>query len=311
MKTINRLFLALFLLVALLGQPTLASAQEGGALIVSAPETGFFPTIRFRVDAYDSRGNFINSLQAEDVQIIEDGQALKPQSVEEIQNGLQVIMVLNVSPVMARQFNGVSGYQLIQKALIDWARSQPANKSAQAVDDVSLATPTGLFLIREHDPDLTVKALGEYKPDLTHPQPALGSLAEALDLATDPLEQPTMKRAILYITPGFPASSNETLADLTKRAQNIGVRVNIWQLVDTNNSTGNAAASSNSLEQMAAATGGRYQQVNLASPLPEIEPLFQPLRQDYQVLYAFRNSQKRRPSIKRADQTGRWESGFQ
>jgi hypothetical protein len=284
LKIINRLLLALFLLMAPLSQVTTAAAQEGGALIASAPETAFFPTIRFRLDAYDAEGNFISPLQPEDIQVIEDGHTLKPQSLEKIQNGLQVIIVLNVSPVMAKQFNGLSGYQIIQKALIEWARSQPAKKTVQETDDFSLVTPTGLFLIREHDPALTVKALTDYKPDLTHPQPALGSLAEALDLASDPLDQPTMKRVILYITPALPASNNDTLADLTKRAQGIGVRVNIWQLAEANGSSANQN-STNPFQQMAAGTGGHYQEVNLASPLPEIEPLFQPLRQDYQVLY--------------------------
>jgi hypothetical protein len=290
LKILSRLFLALFLLVALFGQKTRAAAQEGGALTVSAPETGFFPTIKFRLDAYDAGGDFNNFLTAGDVQIIEDGQPLKPQSVEKSQNGLQVIIAINVSPVMAKRFDGATGYQLIQKALVDWARSQPAKKppstsgTVTIEDDISLATPTGLFIIREHEPELVAKGLSDYKPDLANPQPALGSLAEALDLATDPLDQPSTKRTILYITPSLPPSSNDALADLTSRAKSLGVRVNIWQLAETNKNSASSTATDPFL-QMATDTGGRYQEINLAEPLPEIEPLFQPMRQVYQVLY--------------------------
>ncbi|RPJ45867.1 MAG: hypothetical protein EHM21_09080, partial [Chloroflexi bacterium] len=123
LKIFNRLFLAFFLLVASLCQAGEVFAQAGGALIASAPETEFFPTIRFRLDAYDAQGIFIPALRPEDVQVIEDGQTLKPQRVELVRNGLQVIFVLNIGPVMARQLNGASGYQLIQKTLVDWSRS--------------------------------------------------------------------------------------------------------------------------------------------------------------------------------------------
>jgi hypothetical protein len=229
LRNLSRFSLAFILLVALLSQVSQAAAQEEGALIVSTLDTGQFPTMKFRLDAYDARGNFIDSLKTGDVQIFEDGQALVPGSLEKIQNGLQVIVAVNLGPEITKRYNGITGYQVIQKALIDWASNRPTKAAGLVADDFSLATPTGLVLIRERDPQSIVKGLTDYQPDLAHPNPALGSLAEALDLATDPLDQAGMKRAVLYITPPLPAANNTTLADLTKRAHGVGVRVNIWE----------------------------------------------------------------------------------
>lgn len=283
MDKTTRLFLALFLLVASLSQFSRASAQEAeaGVLRISTPETSHFPTVQFRLDAYDAQGSFMDSLQPKDIQILEDGQSIQPQAVERIHNGLQVIIALNTSPAMAKKYGESTGFQLIQKALAEWVRSQP-EVATLAADDFSLATPTGLALIRESDRTLAVRALANYQPDPARTQPALGSLAEALDLATDPLSHAFMKRSILYITPALPASSVATIADLTKRAQGIGVKVNIWQIVDPQVGGVNSPSP---FEQMATATGGVFEEVNLAVPLPEIEPLFQPLRSTYQVQY--------------------------
>ncbi len=304
LNILSRLFLALFLIAASLSQVSpaaaQATAQAEGALHVSTPETGLFPTIQFRLDAYDAGGNFIDSLKTGDVQIIEDGQAIQPQAIEKIQSGLQVIVALSLDPAMAKKQKDITGYQMIQNALMDWARSRQAAGSAQgaslgdsqaatqapaqtANDDFSLSAPTGLLLTRESNPDLIVKALSDYQPDLAHAQPALGSLAQALDLATDPLEKPSMKRAILYITPVLPASNNATIADLTKRAEGVGVRINVWQLMQPSGNPNTNPA--NPFQQMAAATGGQFQVINFANPVPEVEPLFQPLRSTYQVRY--------------------------
>ncbi len=282
LKKIVRLCLALFFFVVPLGQVSRAAAQEAGVLRMSTPETDHFPTIQFRLDALDAQGNFIDSLQTADIQIQEDGQSVLPQTLEKVRNGLQVIIALNISPVMAKQYNGITGYALIQNSLADWVSSQPQNATL-APDDFSLATPTGLVLIRERDLKLAAKALTDYQPDLAHAQPALGSLAEALDLATDPLSQPFMKRSILYITPALPISNSTTITDLTKRAQGIGIKINIWQVKEAK--TGGEAAISQ-FEQMANDTGGEFEEINLAEPLPEIGPVFQALRTTYQVQYA-------------------------
>lgn len=253
-----------------------ALAQEGGTLIISAPDTRFFPTINFQMDAYDGQGHFLDNLKGEDIEIVENGQALKPAGLETVQNGLQVIVALNTSPWMATPNKGVTGYEVIQKAVSDWAATQPAT----TLDDFSLSTPTGLFLIRERNPNQLVKAITEYKPDLLHTQPGFGSLAESLDLATDPLDRAFMKRVILYITPPVADTAKATLDDLIQRAKGTGARVNVLAIVPSNNT-----AQPGELQKLAQVTGGQYIEVAPGTEMPDLEPLVQPMRRTYQVRY--------------------------
>lgn len=280
LNVLFRICIILILLIAPLWKPSPVAAQESSVLYISAPDVDSFPEIHLRLDAYDAQGNFMDGLAAVDLQIVEDGQTQAAQSVEKVHTGLQTILVLNTSPAMANQNSGITTYKTIQKSLIDWAQALPA----QSTDDYSLSTPAGLTLTREKDPALLVKALNDYQPDLSKTQPSLGSLAQALDLATDPLGKTTTRRAILYITPALPDDTSKTLSDLANRARDIGVRVNVWQ-VTTAAAASKASAAPDPLQQLSTETGGAYQALLPNTSLPEIDPLFQPLRSTYQVSY--------------------------
>ena len=270
-----RLLLILFLQAGLLGQVGAGTAQEGGTLDISAPQLEAFPVVQFHLNAYDGQGRFIDSLEKNNLEIVENEQVLQPGQIERIATGLQIIIALNTSPALNNTTGGVSEFQRLQQALQDWASTQ-ANAS---LDDFSLATPTGLFLIRSKDPRQFYQALVEYQPDLRTLQPSLNSLAEALDLATDPLNDPLARRSILYITPPLIGNNDTSLADLASRAQKIGVQVNIWLISPT------ASSTPDPLQQVAEATGGKFFRITPTDPLPEIEPLFSPLRQTYRVQY--------------------------
>jgi hypothetical protein len=232
--------------------------------------------MRLYMDAYDAQGSFLSNLTKTDLQILENGETPEPVSLNLIQNGVQVIIALNTSPSMATQTAGVSGFQAIQNTLIDWASQQPE----ATLDDVSLSTPTGLFLIRERDPEKVLEAFSNYQPDLLKNQPGLSSLAEALDMATDPLDRPLMKRSILFISPALPNSDNTTIEDLASRAKSIGVRVHVWLIVQAG-----SPPAANPLQKLAEATSGQFHEVALSDPLPQIEPLLAPLRQSYEIHY--------------------------
>jgi hypothetical protein len=279
LKVPLRFCIILFLLVGLSGFTTPANGQSGSVTIIGSPEVDQFPAVRFYMDVMDTDGNFVTNLQPADIQVMENGTPLAPQSVEMVENGLQLIIAINPSPALAVQTNGISEYQRQIQALMEWANAQPT----QTPDDYSLSTPTGLFLIRARDPKKFGQALGEFTPDLTKTQPSLNSLSEALDLATDPLGRPLMKRSILYITTTLPPANTASLPDLAKRAQEIGVMINVWLVGPVEPAA--AATTPDPLQQLAESTGGTFFRVLPNVPMPEIEPVFQPLRHTYAVQY--------------------------
>lgn len=276
MNVLFRLSLALFLIAATFWPPAGAAAQDGGVLLISVPDTSDFPLMRLYLNAYDAQGGFLENLTEADFRIRENGSLLEPAGVDLLQNGVQFIVALNTSPSMATQTGGITGFQHLQNALTGWASQQPVTSQ----DDVSLSTPTGLYLIRERNSEEVVRGFSEYQPDLLSSQITLSSLAEALDLATDPLDHPLKKRAILFITPPLPNTDSATIEDLTSRAKSTGVRVHIWLVVQAG-----SQPAANPLQQIADATGGQFQEIVLGEPLPEIEPLLQPLRQTYEIRY--------------------------
>ncbi len=288
-----RLSLIIIFLTGLFGQFAPVKGQSGSVVISGPVEVDHFPTIRFYLDVWNAEGNFASDLKTEDIEIVENGQALPAKSIVVEKTGLQVIVALNPSAALATQVGGISEYARLVQGLSGWAQSQPAD----TLDDFSLSTPTGLFAIRTRNPQEFKQALTEYQPDLAKAQPSLNSISQALDLATDPLGRPLMKRSILFITAALPAVQAATLPDLAIRAQEIGVQVNVWLV-------GQAAASTEGvqdpLEQFAISSGGKFSRIIPSAPLPEIEPVFQPLRQTYAVQYqsAIKKSGANRLSVK-------------
>lgn len=278
LKVLFRVLLMLALLIPISLQIRPAYAQTGSAGLDGTPDISAFPDIQFYLDVYDAQGNFVDDLQVGDLQIIEDERAIASSSVEKVENGLQVIVALNPSPEMAAVSNGSTGYAKIQAMLQDWAAGLPS----QSLDDFSLSTPIGMYLIRERDPQKFVQALADYQPDLQKSQPSLNSLVEALDLSTDPAGRPLVKRAILFITPPLPSSMIASLPDLAIRANEIGVRVSVWMIGKATNLSETAL---DPLQGFAESTGGKYYQTASSDILPPVEPAFSGLRHIYKVTY--------------------------
>jgi len=286
LKFTLRLLLVLFLQAGLLLQALPVKAQESGTVAIDAPQFDQFPTVYFHFNAYNGEGNFIDNLPASAIEIVEDRQIIQPDQVEMIDTGVQTIIAINTSPALASNASGMPEYERIKEALQNWAGAQ----AHPTLDDYSLATPTGLFLIRGENPRQLHQALSDFQPDLQMLQPSLNSLAEALDLATDPLRDPLAKRSILYITPPLPPNLEVNLVDLSLRARDIGAQVNIWLMSPTAPAV---SAEPGPLQMMAETTGGKFFQVAPTDSLPEIELLFESLRHTYRVHYTskIQNSQ--------------------
>ncbi|MEJ5203595.1 MAG: hypothetical protein WHV66_15335, partial [Anaerolineales bacterium] len=150
----------------------------------------------FYFEAFDESGQFIGNLQADELRVLENGSIRPLSELEREERGVQVIIAYNAAPPMATRFNNTTLFDLTRQTLLDWAN----NTSAASQDDFSLATNSGFQVIRSKRADEWAQALQIYQPDLALSRPSLNSLAQGLDLATEPNADPFMKRMLLYIT---------------------------------------------------------------------------------------------------------------
>jgi hypothetical protein len=286
-RKIGQLGLGIALAMAIFFPLARAEAQSAGQVVTYPPDTSHFPGITFNFEAYDSQGSFITSLAPGDVTILEDGAPHPAGGLLLVQPGLQLSLALNTGPTLAYTYNNVSRFEQVRKALFDWASSLPAPAAASAnglegPDELSLISPGTSLATHISDPRLLAQALASYAPDLMKSQPSLASLIQALDLATDPLRSPMMKRAILYVTPLLPDSALQALPNLADRANQLGIHVFVW-LVLPQPAGDNAVTLA--LKDLAGKTGGQFFAFTGSETFPDLNAALQPLRFYYQLSY--------------------------
>lgn len=272
--------IGLILLIACLlagGLLQLASAQSVNHLVISRPDASLFPRVTFTLEAYDSSGNFATDLRPSNLYILEDDFPVQLDELDLTQPGLELVVAINAGPSLGVRNNGLTRFERLITHLLNWVDEMPGNSS----DELSLATLTGLQIIRQPDPAQLRRALEEYAPDLNRAQPNLAALSQSLDLVSNP-RNPQMKRAVLYITSSMPAASLGGLEDLAARAASLGVRVFVWYVPLTNLPV---PAEEAVLLQLASQTGGHYFVYTGKEDLPGPEDYLQPLRYLYQASY--------------------------
>jgi len=269
-----RIGLALVFLLA--GSP--AAAQAGGQVHLLNPDSSHFPTFTLNFEAYDAQGRFQTGLQSSQVQVTEDGTQRPLADLNLVQPGLQLTLALDIGPTLAYTYNNLSRFEGVRKALSTWANAQVG-----VAGDYSLVTSTGSLGTHQANAGQFAQALDSYAPDLMKTQPSLTSLIQALDLATDPLRQALMKRAILFVTPMLPDSALQALPNLADRASQQGIRIFVWLVLP--DQAGETAVSK-ALNDMALRTGGQSFTYSGTQEYPDPETYFQPLRYIYQLTFA-------------------------
>ncbi|MBI9044757.1 MAG: FHA domain-containing protein [Anaerolineaceae bacterium] len=278
-KIISSSFILVIGLVFILLSPVnSAFGQTPSQLLLSTPDIDSFPEIIIDFEVFDHEGKFIKDLQAKDVIISEDGETKPVKEIFQVEPGLQIIFAINNSPFLQKQFDGVSHFARIQETLISWASKQlPEMKG-----DLSLASNTGLQIVRQNTPTLWGDAIEAYQPDLADEQPGISSLSHALDLATDPNPDERMKRAVLYITPPPKADTLEAFSNLAERAAQLNVKVFVWLVAPMVPAETNG---SDTLMQLSTATGGEFFLFSGQEDFPDLEVYFDRMRYLYQVSY--------------------------
>ena len=273
-------------MIWLLLLPIPAEAQNATSAILTPPETGDFPLIQAYLEVYNEQGDFIHNLVETDVTIIEDNKRIRASELTELEVGAQFVVALNLGPTFAiRDSNGISRYQTLQESLRGWA-----SRHLDDLDDLSFLTNDGPENIHLSNASQLLSGFDEYGTDPRAATPSLDVLVRAINVASDPVAQIGMGRAILLLTPPPNRAGTATLQSIISLAKQERVRVHVWMVSSTEFFASEEAAQ---LAELAHQTGGRFFVFSGIEEIPEIEDYLAPLRSIYSLSYEskIRNSQ--------------------
>lgn len=273
-----------FTLSLLLGVVSSAHAQQSLAQVKLYPlEISSFPTITGFLDVFDEKGIFVTGLQPPSISVVEDGQTLSLDTLNEIAVPLQLVIGVNQgAPLDTRDpATNFSHFQRISQVLVEWAQSRPADLP----DDYSLVSQAGPVINHATAAEFVV-GLNGFQPNFRSAVPNLQSLSIALDTVSAQTTRLGMKRAILFITP--PMQEGDIVATLDpyiQRAVENNIRVFVWYVGPATSFTSTSAAAFNDL---ALKTGGGMFTYSGLERFPDPELYFSGLRRVYTFAYTSR-----------------------
>jgi hypothetical protein len=194
-----RKFFALFLsLSILLGAASSVRAQQNlASATLYSVDASTFPSVTAILDVFDAQRVFVSGINPEAVTVIESGQPLLVDSLNEIAVPLQLVVAVNQGSALdARNASGLSRFQRVAQVIVQWAQSRPVDLP----DDLSLVSQAGPVINHANAADFIV-GLNGFQPDMRAATPNLQSLATAIETVSAQTPRLGMKRAILFITP--------------------------------------------------------------------------------------------------------------
>ena len=271
------LFFGIYLLFAGLVP---AQAQTSSRVSLYALQTTSFPTMTAGLDVFDSMGNFVPGLTSDSITLLEDNQPRPIKSLEELQPGAEFAIALDPGPFFAyRDVNAVTRFDKVIQAVKAWSAAHPDSLD----DDLSLVptdgTPTPHLVTTAAFSD----ALAAYRPDLQRITSSPETLSRSLDVVTETTFQAGMKPVVLYITSVPTTTAISALDNLTQRAVDQNIRVNVWIVASRDYFSHSGATA---LKDLAIRTGGQYVLFSGEEPLPSLEMYLVPLRHSYHLTYS-------------------------
>ena len=260
-----------------------ALAQSGLQAVITPPVIETFPRIHTYLDIHSSQG-FLHGLQASDVRVIENGQALQPSELRELRPGVQFLVVVNPAPSFGvRNSLGESRFDRVVGALRDWARS----RQGSTLDDLSLRLDGGAEVTHVSDPLELVSPLENYQFEEAEAEAGVDILVNSIEVVNASLPREGMERAVLVIT-GLPQGDvSLALQNMASMAAQGRVKIFIW-LVASPEVFGTPAA--DQLAQLAQQTGGQFLTFSGEETLPNLEQYLAPMRSIYWLAYESRIS---------------------
>jgi hypothetical protein len=273
----RKLFLILFVfMLALPG--ALVRAQGAAFATLFPPDTSKYPLITTLLDTFDDQGQYVLGLTPQQVTVLENGQQITPNTIQEQQPPISLVVAVNSGPTLAvRDGFGFSRYDKAAVVIANWATARPADSQ----DDLSL-TWNGGILGSHLLPEEWKTRFAGFDPAPRTSAPGLAALSFALDVAQDTEPAPGGKKAILLVSGHLDNQNLDGLGDISARAKQAGVRIYVW-LVDSKAFLDHAGALA--LQDLALSTGGRYLTFTGSETLPDPEEWLAPLRHIYTLTY--------------------------
>jgi len=273
---------ALLCLAIAISCPLRTQSQAASTIYLSPPEIGEFPLLSAYLDVIDAQGNFVTGLAPSDVTILEDDIQLPLTGLQAQRPGVQFVLAITPGAALEiRDGQGRSRYQRLVEGLLNGAWDEQES----GLDDFSLITSEGAILIHNSNPAQLSSLLAVYQLPAPDAQPTLETLAQALEIAADPLPRPGMERAVLFITPPQVADVTAGLQTLAARANQQNIHIYIW-LVAAPEYFGLPEA--NQLSSLAAQTGAGFFAFSGTEAVPDLETYLEPLRPSYRLVYESR-----------------------
>jgi len=276
-RTLWQLF-TLLLLASLILPAASVRAQGTAFAVITAPDTSKFPSMSSLLDVFDDQGNFLTSLQPSDVSVLENGEQINPEKLELLQPPLNFVVAINASPALGiRDGFGKSRYDYMQVVLSNWAGARPAENP----DNLTFVWNGGIVASRLTPAEWRTR-FDDFDPALKTSASSLSALGYALDAAQGDESVPGGKKAVLLISPHLEKKDQGNINDMIARAKQAGVRVYVW-IADSDAFLKNPGAQA--LQDLAAATGGRYLTFTGKETLPDPEEWISTLRHVYRLTY--------------------------
>jgi hypothetical protein len=256
-----------------------ANAQTGRQVIISEPDTSNFPEMVLYFDAVNRAGEKIIDLTQDQLSLKENNIERDITNFQALTPGIQLVTAINISPPFAIQdINGNSRFDFIKDGLLNWS-DQPLNTSP---DDLSLITNDGIELTHQSDRDEFRSTLEEYVPDLKETEANFNVLARAIEIASDPVSQPGMKKVVLFIS-SQPTTETETgLESLLALAQENQVQI---YTIMVSSPAFFSSSSATRLQNLSVESGGRLYPFSGEEPLVDLGLVLNPLRSTYLIEY--------------------------
>ncbi len=172
----------------------------------------------------DAFGRHVPDLSNENFTVIEDGQAIAVDQVEEVTVGTQQIFIFNTSRgLRARNALGLTRYDYVRSALIEWWGKNEA--ATIGIDDLSILTIDGPLVTHSPFAAELASAINSYEPEFEEETATFDLLLEALEFSMDTISTSDMPTLIFFITPFIDELQDLPLANTISWAKDNGITI--------------------------------------------------------------------------------------